>query len=132
VNGVLADHHTDPARGDGRGQVVAADGGHVAGGRCHPDGRRDAGQPGLRGLSAPAHPAQFSTRIQFLKEEVFEICGALALAESLLLRLGLTAEAGRLSGLFDAVEGRLVEPQPSEGAVPSEAASSDAASSLLS
>jgi hypothetical protein len=54
-----------------------------------------------------------------LKEEVFEICGALALGESLLLRLGMVSEAARLSALFDAVEGRLVDPQPSGEAVSS-------------
>jgi hypothetical protein len=47
-----------------------------------------------------------------LKKEVFEICGALALAESLLARLGLLEEAAYLATVFDVVEGRLVEPGP--------------------
>jgi hypothetical protein len=55
--------------------------------------------------------AQFAPRIEFLKEEVFDICGALALGESLLRQLGLADEATRLAELFDAVEGRLAEPQ---------------------
>jgi len=41
---------------------------------------------------------------------VFEICGALALAESLLGRLGLGGEAAYLATVFDVVEGRLVVP----------------------
>jgi len=42
-----------------------------------------------------------------VKEEVFEICAALALAETLLGRLGRRAEAAHLAALFDVVEGRL-------------------------
>jgi hypothetical protein len=38
---------------------------------------------------------------------VVEICAALALGGSLLRRLGLGAEAGRLEVLFSAVEARL-------------------------
>jgi hypothetical protein len=45
-----------------------------------------------------------------LKDEVFEICGALALGESLLRRLGRDAEAAHLGALFDVVEARLVVP----------------------
>jgi len=47
-----------------------------------------------------------------VREEVAEICGALALGGSLLRRLGLCAEAGRLEALFGAVEARLAESQP--------------------
>jgi hypothetical protein len=43
-----------------------------------------------------------------LKEEVFEICAALAMGESLLAHLGLDSEATSMAGLFDVVEGRLV------------------------
>jgi hypothetical protein len=57
-----------------------------------------------------------AARIDFLKEEVFEICAALALGESMLVRLGMPAEAARMAQLFDAVEGRLAQPQPSEAA----------------
>ena len=45
-----------------------------------------------------------------MKNEVFEICGALALAESLLARLGLPDEAAYLATVFDIVEGRLAAP----------------------
>jgi hypothetical protein len=46
-----------------------------------------------------------------LKDEVFEICGALALCEALLIRAGLVAEARRVAAVFDVVESRLMEPQ---------------------
>ena len=55
--------------------------------------------------------------IDFLRGEVVEVCAALALGGSLLRRLGLTAEASRLEGLFAAVEARLAEAQ--SGATPS-------------
>jgi hypothetical protein len=45
-----------------------------------------------------------------LKDEVFDICGALALGESLLKRLGMRAEAAHLAAVFEVVEGRLVAP----------------------
>jgi hypothetical protein len=60
----------------------------------------------------PPAPARFAPRVDFLKDEVFEICGALALAESLLARLGLPGEAAYLAEVFDVVEGRLVMPVP--------------------
>jgi len=50
-----------------------------------------------------------------VKEEVFEICGALALGESLLRRFGLRPEAAHLAAIFEVVEGRLVLPPPYEG-----------------
>jgi hypothetical protein len=53
-------------------------------------------------------PLHLAEKVSFLKEEVFEICAALALGESLLLRLGLEREATHLAGVFDVVEGRLV------------------------
>ncbi len=43
----------------------------------------------LRSPGGPPPPARFAARVDFLKDEVFEICGALALAESVLTRLGL-------------------------------------------
>ncbi len=42
------------------------------------------------------------------------MCGALALGESLLRRLGWPAEADHLASVFDLVEGRLGVVQPSE------------------
>jgi hypothetical protein len=64
----------------------------------------------VRSPGGPPPPARFAARVDFLKEEVFEICGALALAESVLSRLGLRGEAAYLASVFDIVEGRLVEP----------------------
>jgi hypothetical protein len=46
-----------------------------------------------------------------LRDEVVEICGALALGGTLLRRLGLDSEAERLEALFGTVEGRLAESQ---------------------
>jgi hypothetical protein len=42
-----------------------------------------------------------------LKDEVFDICGALALGESILTCLGMPDEAAHLGAVFDVVEGRL-------------------------
>jgi hypothetical protein len=47
-----------------------------------------------------------------LKEEVFEVCGALARAESLLRSLGRPGDAAYLGAAFDIVEGRLAEGLP--------------------
>jgi hypothetical protein len=62
--------------------------------------------------------------VDFLRDEVVEICAALALGATLLRRLGLGPEAGRLEALFGAVESRLAPAQPgadsdSEGPSPS-------------
>ena len=45
--------------------------------------------------------------VTYRKEEVFEVCGALALAEVLLGRLGRTVEAARMAAVFDLVEAGL-------------------------
>jgi hypothetical protein len=50
--------------------------------------------------------------VLFLKDEVFEICAALAMGESLLKRLGRRPEAAHLALVFDVVEGRLAAPAP--------------------
>jgi hypothetical protein len=66
------------------------------------------------GLPAPVTPQS----IDFMTDEVADICGALALGGSLLRRLGLCAEAARIECLYGAVAARLAEGlQPS--AVPS-------------
>jgi hypothetical protein len=44
-----------------------------------------------------------------LRDEVADICGALALGGSLLRRLGLAAEALRFESLYGAVAGRLAD-----------------------
>jgi hypothetical protein len=85
----------------------------------------------LPGGSAPGHgdgdlaaaPARFAARIAFLKEEVFDICAALALGESLLIRLGMLPEAAHLAEVFSVVEGRLAAPQASAEAAGSESLS---------
>ena len=47
-----------------------------------------------------------------MKDEVFEICSALALGESVLAHLGRRDDAAHLAAVFDVVEGRLAEPLP--------------------
>jgi hypothetical protein len=49
-----------------------------------------------------------------VNEEVVEICAALAPGGTLLRRLGLGAEAGRLEALYGAVESRLAPDQPDD------------------
>ena len=110
----LADPIVGPARGDDHGQAGRPDvyRGVGSSDRCG-DGvgrvRLDADDR-LRSPAEPPAPARFAARVDFLKNEVFEICGALALAESLLARLGLPGEAAYLAAVFDLVEGRLVAP----------------------
>ena len=57
------------------------------------------------GLPGPLTPPS----IDFLRDEVADICGALALGGSLLRRLGLGAEATRFESLYGAVAARLAE-----------------------
>jgi hypothetical protein len=54
-------------------------------------------------------PAAVEAPIDFLRVEVADICGALALSGSLLRRLGLGPEAARLESLYAAVAARLSE-----------------------
>jgi hypothetical protein len=61
-------------------------------------------------VCAPArHQAAVEAPIDFLRVEVADICGALALGGSLLRRLGLGAEAARLESLYAAVAARLAD-----------------------
>ncbi len=105
----------------------------VAGGRGHPGGpdgtrrrapgdrcdRGDVGAgSGVRGDAPVPLPGSSGPPIDFLRDEVVEICGALALGGSLLRRLGLGAEAARLETLFGAVEARLAEAQLPVGLSP--------------
>jgi hypothetical protein len=53
-----------------------------------------------------------------LKEEVFDICGALALGESLLRRFAMHDDAAHLAAVFDVVEARLAGPDPYDEAGP--------------
>jgi hypothetical protein len=77
------------------------------------------------------YPGALAAPIDFMRDEVIEICGALALAGSLLRRLGLGAEAARLESLFGAVQRRLSEQGPAapQAAQPALAPSVSAASS---
>jgi hypothetical protein len=63
----------------------------------------------------PHVPVRFEARVELLKDEAFEVCGALALGESLLRRFGLYGEAAHMAAAFDVVEGRLVAPPPYDG-----------------
>lgn len=64
------------------------------------------------GVAPSPFPGTLAPRIDFMRVEVVEICGALALGGSLLRRLGLGPEAARLEALFAAVEERLAEAPP--------------------
>ena len=74
-----------------------------------------------RGAPRAAQPGAPEPPIDFLRDEVVEICGALASGGTLLRRLGLGTEAERLEALFDAVEGRLA---PCQSPAPSSASGS--------
>ena len=88
------------------GRVGSPDRCGDGGGRVCVDAHERLRSPG----EPPPSATRFAARVDFLKNEVFEICSALALAESLLTRLGLPGEAAYLATVFDVVEGRLVEP----------------------
>jgi len=62
--------------------------------------------PEVRGEGS-AGPLRFACAVRFEKEEVFEICAALALAEVLLAGLGRVVESSRMAAMFDLAEGRL-------------------------
>jgi hypothetical protein len=113
VSADLVAHLDQPARGDDHGQADGAQRAHPLAesiwpgdseGRGRNDGRR------LVASSRRARATPFSPQVNFLKDEVFDICGALALGESLCNRLGLSNEAAYLSTVFGVVEGRLIEP----------------------
>jgi hypothetical protein len=118
VSAALADHIVRPARGDDHGQAhCGAFEPPVApsvqrGDRGDGRGRLVGGGGRWASSSSSPTPACFAARIDFLKDEVFDICGALALAESLLKRLGMDCEAAHLAAVFDVVEARLVVPLP--------------------
>jgi hypothetical protein len=84
----------------------------VGGQRADHHGSDRNGGHGSPGIATPAH---FGAKVELLKDEVFEICGALALAESLLARLGRRRDAAYLAAVFEVVEGRLAESAASCG-----------------
>jgi hypothetical protein len=110
MSAVLADHIIWPARGNDHGQDPHRDLDRRVASRdqagSHRDGTVDAADQ-LRDDGAPPPPARFASRVEFLKDEVFEICGALALGESILTCLGMPEEAAHLGIVFEVVEGRL-------------------------
>lgn len=57
-------------------------------------------------------PVRLGAWVRYPKEEVFEICGALALAEVVLRRLGHEVEAARMAAVFDLAEGGLAGAGP--------------------
>jgi hypothetical protein len=109
VSVALVDRHRGVAGGHSRrgGPAGTRDGA--------PGDGRDRGDVGAgtcgRGVARAPGPAAPGPPIDFLRDEVVEICGALALGGSLLRRLGLCAEAARLEVLFGVVEARLAEAQ---------------------
>jgi hypothetical protein len=98
------DHRVRVGRGDGDPRLSGRGGQSRCGGDGGAGGDR-AGRPGGGAAAAPG------PSIDFLREEVADICGALALGGSLLRRLGLGAEAVRLESLYGAVAARLAEAQ---------------------
>jgi len=59
-------------------------------------------------MTAPV-PLRIAPWARYAKAEVFEICGALALAEAALQRVGLGEEAARVADAFDLAESGLAE-----------------------
>lgn len=110
MSAVLADHIVWPARGNDHRQAPHRDLDRRVASRdqagIHNDGADDAVDH-LGDDGAPPAPACFASRVEFLKDEVFEICGALALGESILTCLGMPDEAAHLGAVFEVVEGRL-------------------------
>jgi hypothetical protein len=115
VSADLADHPVQPARGADHGQAdgPSREGPLAQSIRSGDPGRRFVDRARQRGGAARGtRPPHFSAHVDFLKDEVFEICGALALGEGVLDRLGLHYEASQLAAVFAVVEGRLVERLP--------------------
>jgi len=115
VSVALADRHDGVAGGGEHGGRSELECSGAPGPR-----HRGGGGVGARGGRADpaARPVAAGGPIDFLRDEVAEICGALALGGSLLRRLGLGPEAARLEALFRAVEERLAEAQPPAGFSP--------------
>lgn len=66
----------------------------------------------IPGTAIPGDPEvpqrlRLGSWVHYRKEEIFEVCGALALAEVLLAGRGRQAEASRMATVFDLVEGGL-------------------------
>jgi hypothetical protein len=59
-------------------------------------------------------PVTFAAEVALAKRDIFDLCDACASSETLLRRLGLVAEADRLSDLLAALEGSLCGPYASD------------------
>lgn len=103
----LADHH-DGLAGDRRSRLRDGPRGGRSGGGSDDGGPRAGGRSAA---AASAGTTASGPAVGFLRHEVVEICGALALGGTLLRRLGLDDEAERLEALFGVVEGRLAQSQ---------------------
>ena len=55
----------------------------------------------------PPAPVAIRPWVRYPKDDVFEVCGALALAEALLDRYGHREEAAHMAAVFDVVEAGL-------------------------
>jgi len=93
----------DPGGGRRRGR---GGGGPVLVGDTAPVGRGTP-PPAAPSPNRPPTPAVLRPSVRYAKDEVIEVCGALALAEVVLSRLGRPVEAARMAAVFDLVEGRL-------------------------
>ena len=68
---------------------------------------RDRSGPGPAGVPGPAQ-RRFRDVIELSRDEVFDVCGRLALAHQALVRTGDTRAALELAWVFDLVERRVV------------------------
>lgn len=79
--------------------------------RPAPEHRAGAGPPSARRPVAAApgggRPLRLRPWVRYRKEEVYEICGALALAEAILARAGHPEDASRMAAVFALAEGGL-------------------------
>ncbi len=64
--------------------------------------------PSKTSLPVGPNPIGFPSTVEYRKEEVFQVCGALALAETILNQVGKNVEAAHLASIFDLVEEGLI------------------------
>lgn len=83
----------------------ARGGGILGPGRGAPGAARPAGAH--HGHGGGPEPVRLRPWVRYRKEEVYEICGALALAEALLARSGRREDAARMAAVFALAEGGL-------------------------
>ncbi len=97
---------SDGAGGRWAAGPVGRAGGRVLGVARRVDGAAVDGDRRPDPQTAPS-PTRFCPVVPFDKDEVFEICAALALGEAVLGSLGRGAEAAHLAAVFEMAEGRL-------------------------